>query len=37
LRGVATRRNAVLALGVVTGSRIALLRLPPVAGPAGPL
>jgi hypothetical protein len=27
----------VLALGVVTGSRIALLRLPPIAGPAGRL
>jgi hypothetical protein len=37
LRGVVARRNAVLALGVVTGSRIALLRLPPIAGPAGRL
>jgi hypothetical protein len=37
LRGVATRHSAVVALGVVTDGRIALLRLPLSAGPAGPL
>jgi hypothetical protein len=36
LRGSGTR-GAVLALGVVTDGRIALLRLPAVAGPVEPL